>query len=134
MQLHCCSFAGVLNTLPTEMLTEATDYAEWKTGIRAEGIAFSLKISVVKVYGTLAQGFAAFLLSIIGYVSATSAQAVVQTDTVQQRIWIVYSIIPVIVRVVSSIPVFFYNIVGEERARMFNELKIKETARFSRFL
>ena len=118
-------FAGVLNTLPTEMLTEATDYAEWKTGIRAEGIAFSLKISVVKVYGTLAQGFAAFLLSIIGYVSATSAQAVVQTDTVQQRIWIVYSIIPVIVRVVSSIPVFFYNIVGEERARMFNELKIK---------
>ncbi|MCI9641967.1 MAG: MFS transporter [Eubacterium sp.] len=118
-------FAGVLNTLPTEMLTEATDYAEWKTGIRAEGIAFSLKISVVKVYGTLAQGFAVFLLSIIGYVSATSAQAVVQTDTVQQRIWIVYSIIPVIVRIVSSIPVFFYNIVGEERARMFNELKIK---------
>lgn len=118
-------FGGVLNTLPTEMLTEAADYAEWKTGVRAEGIAFSLKISVVKVYGTLAQGFAAFLLSIIGYVSATSAQAVVQTDIVQQRIWIAYSIIPVIVRILSTVPVLFYNIVGKERETMFEELKRK---------
>ena len=118
-------FAGILNTLPTEMLTEAADYAEWKTGIRAEGIAFSLKISVVKVYGTLAQGFAAFLLSMIGYVSSTAEMATVQTELVQQRIWIVYSIIPVIVRVLSIVPVLFYNIVGEERERMFKELKIK---------
>ena len=118
-------FAGILNTLPTEMLTEAADYAEWKTGIRAEGIAFSLKISVVKVYGTLAQGFAAFLLSMIGYISSTAEMAVVQTDIVQQRIWIVYSIIPVLVRVLSIVPVLFYNIVGEERERMFKELKIK---------
>lgn len=118
-------FAGILNTLPTEMLTEAADYAEWKTGIRAEGIAFSLKISVVKVYGTLAQGFAAFLLSMIGYVSSTAEMAAVQTDIVQQRIWIVYSIIPVIVRILSIVPVLFYNIVGKERERMFKELKIK---------
>ena len=118
-------FAGTLNTLPTEMLTEAADYAEWKTGIRAEGIAFSLKISVVKVYGTLAQGFAAFLLSMIGYVSSTAEIAAVQTELVQQKIWIVYSIIPVIVRVLSIVPVMFYNIVGEEREKMFKELKIK---------
>ena len=121
-------FAGILNTLPTEMLTEAADYAEWKTGIRAEGIAFSLKISVVKVYGTLAQGFAAFLLSIIGYVSSTAEMAAVQTDIVQQRIWIVYSIIPGIVRILSIVPVLFYNIVGAEREKMFRELKIKRNS------
>ena len=121
-------FTGTLNTLPTEMLTEAADYAEWKTGIRAEGIAFSLKISVVKVYGTLAQGFAAFLLSMIGYVSSTAEIAAVQTELVQQKIWIVYSIIPVIVRVLSIVPVMFYNIVGEEREKMFKELKIKRKA------
>lgn len=118
-------FAGTLNTLPTEMLTEAADYAEWKTGVRAEGIAFSLKISVVKVYGTLAQGFAASLLSVIGYVSAASAQAVVQADIVQQRIWIIYSIIPVMVRILSTVPVLFYNIVGEERETMLKELRQK---------
>ena len=119
------AFAGMLNTLPAEMLTEAADYAEWKTGIRAEGIAFSLKISVVKVYGTIAQGFAAFLLGIIGYASSNGAEAIVQTDIVQQRIWIVYSIIPVLVRVSSIIPVLFYSIVDEERNRMFEELKSK---------
>lgn len=116
-------FAGMLNTIPTEMLTEATDYAEWKTGIRTEGIAFSLKISAVKVYGTTAQGIAAFLLGIIGYVAAVSGNAVVQPAAVQQKIWIVFSLTPVIIRTLSVIPVLFYNIIDEERSKMFEELK-----------
>lgn len=116
-------FAGMLNTLPTEMLTEAADYAEWKTGIRIEGIAFSLKISTVKIYGTIAQGIAAFLLSIIGYTASQAGQTAVQTDIVQQRIWAVYSLIPVIIRILSIIPMLFYNIVEDERNRMFEELK-----------
>lgn len=115
-------FGGIFNTLPTEMLTEAADYAEWKTGVRMEGIAFSLKNSVVKVYGTLAQGFAAFLLSLIGYVS-TSGQAVTQSDIVQKRIWIIFSLTPTVIRLVCTLPIFFYNIVGEERQRMLNDLK-----------
>lgn len=116
-------FASVLNTIPTEMLTEATDYAEWKTGLRMEGIAFSLKISAVKVYGTTAQGIAAFLLSIIGYTSAVSGHTVIQTDSVQQKIWIVFSLIPVIIRILSIVPVLFYSIVNEERNTMLEELK-----------
>lgn len=116
-------FAGILNTIPTEMLTEATDYAEWKTGTRTEGIAFSLKISAVKVYGTTAQGIAAFLLNIIGYTASQAEQAAVQTEIVQQRIWVIYSLIPVIIRMLSIIPVLFYNIVEDERNRMFEELK-----------
>ena len=126
MQLHCCSFCRSAEHFANGNADGSNRLCRMENGHKSRrNCLFIKKISVVKVYGTLAQGFAAFLLSIIGYVSATSAQAVVQTDTVQQRIWIVYSIIPVIVRVVSSIPVFFYNIVGEERARMFNELKIK---------
>lgn len=114
--------AGILNTIPTEMLTEAADYAEWKTGIRSEGIVFSLKISTVKVYGTTAQGIAAFLLSIIGYVSASAGQ-LAQPDTVQRKIWIVFSLTPVIVRMLSVLPVLYYNIVDEQRNKMFEELK-----------
>lgn len=116
-------FGGIVNVLPTEMLTEAADYAEWKTGIRIEGIAFSLKNSVVKVYGTLAQGFAAFILSIIGYVSSASGQAVTQTDDVQRKIWIVFSLTPVIIRLLSVLPFFFYNIVDDEREKMLKDLK-----------
>ena len=116
-------FGRILNVLPTEMLTEAADYAEWKSGIRTEGIAFSLKNSVVKVYGTLAQGFAAFLLNIIGYVSASSGEIATQTDIVQKRIWFIFSLIPAIIRILSIIPVLFYNIVDDEREKMFEELK-----------
>lgn len=116
-------FVGIINVIPTEMLTEAADYAEWKTGIRTEGIAFSLKNSVVKVYGTLAQGVAAFLLSIIGYVSATSGEAVVQTDEVQKRIWILFSLIPAVMGALSTVPLMFYNIVDDERNAMLDNLK-----------
>jgi len=116
-------FSGINNVLPTEMLTEAADYSEWKTGIRMESIAFSLKNSVVKVYGTLAQGFAAFLLSIIGYVSESSGQAITQTDNVQRKIWIIFSLIPAVIGMLSAIPILFYNIVDDERKKMFEELK-----------
>ncbi len=113
-------FGGIFNTLPTEMLTEAADYAEWKMGVRMEGIAFSLKNSVVKVYGTLAQGLAALLLSLIGYVS--SEQPIVQNNTVQRRIWIIFSLTPAVIRILCTLPICFYNIVGEKRKQMFNEL------------
>lgn len=114
---------GILNVLPTELLTEAADYAEWKTGIRTEGIAFSLKNSVVKVYGTLAQGFAAFLLSIIGYVSSSAGETIIQSHSVQKKIWIIFSLVPAVIRLLSAVPIFFYSIIGEERKQMFNELK-----------
>lgn len=120
---------GTLNVIPTELLTEAADYAEWKTGIRTEGIAFSLKNSTVKVYGTLAQGFSAFLLSIIGYVSSSGGEIIAQSDEVQKKIWIVYSLIPAIIRLLSAVPIFFYGIVGDERKRMFNDLKNKRDNR-----
>lgn len=113
-------FGGIFNTLPTEMLTEAADYAEWKMGVRMEGIAFSLKNSVVKVYGTLAQGLAALLLSLIGYVS--SEQPIVQNNAVQRRIWIIFSLTPAVIRILCTLPICFYNIVGEKRKQMFNEL------------
>lgn len=117
-------FGGILNVLPTEMLTEASDYSEWKTGIRTEGIAFSLKNSAIKVYGTLAQGFAAFLLSIIGYASSSGGETIVQTDAVQRKIWIIFALTPALIRLLSAVPIFFYNIVGEQRRKMFDELKI----------
>lgn len=119
---------GILNVLPTELLTEATDYSEWKTGIRTEGIAFSLKNSVIKVYGTLAQGFSAFLLSIIGYVSSSDGEMITQSDEAQKKIWIIYSLIPAIIRLLSAVPIFFYSIVGDERKKMFNELKSRREA------
>lgn len=116
-------FVGIINVIPTEMLTEAADYSEWKTGIRTEGIAFSLKNSVVKVYGTLAQGVAAFLLSIIGYVSSTSGEAVAQTDEVQKRIWTLFSLIPAVMGALSTVPLMFYNIVDDKRNAMLDSLK-----------
>lgn len=116
-------FGGINNVLPIELLTEATDYAEWKTGIRTEGIAFSLKNSVVKVYGTLAQGFAAVLLNVIGYIPSASSEITTQADDVQKKIWIIFSLIPAVIGMLSVIPLAFYNIVDKERNNMFEELK-----------
>lgn len=117
----------ISNAVPTELLAETTDYAEWKTGIRNEGIAFSLRNSTYKINGTIVQGIVAFALGAIGYVTANGDARAVQTEEVKLGIWTVFSLTPAVMSLLSAIPLFFYDLVGEKRARMFRELEARRT-------
>lgn len=119
--------SGISNAVPTELLAETTDYAEWKTGIRNEGIAFSLRNSTYKINGTIVQGIVAFALGAIGYVTANGDARAVQTEEVKLGIWTVFSLTPAVMSLLSAIPLFFYDLVGEKRARMFRELEARRT-------
>ncbi len=59
-----------LNIIPNEMHAEATDYTEWTTGKRNEGVSYSLRIATTKINGTITQAFGTMMLSAIGYVTA----------------------------------------------------------------
>lgn len=119
--------SGTLNVLPTEMLTETTDYAEWKTGLRNEGIIFSLRNSTYKINGTISQGAAALILSIIGYTTATGDVHIPQPDAVKKGLWVAFSLIPVIMHLLGTIPLLFYDLVGEKRAHMLQELEARRS-------
>ena len=115
--------SGTLNVIPGELLAEATDYAEWKTGLRNEGINFSIRNSTYKINGTIAQAIAALILGLIGYVATTGEVRAVQTEEVKRGLWIAFALTPVITRLLGIIPMLFYDLVGEKRDRMFKELE-----------
>ena len=71
----------------------------------------------------MAQGFAAVLLNVIGYVPLASSEITTQADGVQKKIWIIFSLIPAVIGILSVIPLAFYSIVDKERNDMFEELK-----------
>ncbi len=121
--LGLCS--GFLGVIPNEMLGEATDYAEWTTGKRNEGVGFSLKIATNKLHGTITQSFGAMLLSLIGYVTTSDATRAIQPDNVKQNIWMMFYLVPAIITLLCSIPYLFYPLVGKKREQMYAQLKEK---------
>lgn len=116
-------FSGFLGVIPNEMIGEATDYSEWKTGKRNEGVGFSLKITTTKVQGTITQSFSAMLLSAIGYITSSGSVRVAQPDSVQKNLWMMFYLIPALITCLCAIPFLFYPLVGEKREKMYIELK-----------
>lgn len=106
-----------------EMLADASDYAEWKTGKRSEGISFSLRITTVKIGGTVVQAAASGLLWLIGYATSPDSARVPQSDAVQFRIFLILALVPAIMYILSALPYFFYDLTGEKRQRMRAELE-----------
>ncbi len=116
---------GFLSVIPNEMLGEVTDYAEWTTGKRNEGVSFSLKITTTKIHGTITQSFGAMLLSAIGYVTSTDATRVTLHESVKQNIWMMFYLVPAVITAICCVPYFFYPLVGEKKRQMYAELKEK---------
>ncbi len=118
--LGCSSaFFGVI---PNEMLAEATDYAEWTTGKRNEGVSFSLKVASNKIHGTITQSLGAILLSAIGYVTSPDTARAVQPVAVQEKIWMMFSLLPAVITLMCAATYFFYPLIGEKREKMYADL------------
>lgn len=106
-----------------EMLADASDYTEWKTGKRSEGISFSLRITTVKIGGTVVQAAASGLLWLIGYATSPDSARMPQSDAVQFRIFLILALVPAIMYILSAVPYFFYDLTGEKRQQMRDELE-----------
>lgn len=111
-----------MNIVQNEMLADATDYSEWTTGKRSEGVSFSLRITTVKIGSTVVQAFGSVLLSLIGYVTSSDNARVVQSGSVQFRIFVLFALVPGVFYLLSAVPFFFYDLVGEKLERMRSAL------------
>lgn len=112
-----------MSILQNEMLADATDYSEWTTGKRSEGVSFSLRITTVKIGSTVVQAFGSVLLSLIGYVTSADNARVPQSSAVQFRLWMIFTLVPAVIYLLSAVPFRFYDLVGEKRERMRRELE-----------
>lgn len=114
-----------VNIVQNEMLADTTDYSEWTTGKRSEGVSFSLRIATTKIGSTVVQAFGSVLLSMIGYVTLADEARVVQSDAVQFRIFVLFALVPGVFYLLSAVPLIFYDLVGEKLERMRRELNVR---------
>ena len=119
-------FNGLMGTpasvVYNEMMAEATDYTEWKTGKRNEGLSFSMKIVTQKISGTLSQSVSSVLLSAIGYKTSNSSVRLPQQNKVQKGIFNIFSLPIAISYILAAIPFFFYSLDKTTHERMLEEL------------
>lgn len=111
--------------LPPQMIGDTVDYMEWTTGQRSEGVSFSLLTMISKLTGAASRSVGALLLKPIGYQTSASGQPVQQTQKTKQGIWFIYMAFPAIMLLLSAIPMFFYDLVGDKRARMLKDLEAR---------
>ncbi len=104
---------GFANILTYAMIADSVDYLEWKEGIRAEGICFSMQTFISKI-GMAGCAFAIMItLSIVGFVENVAAPA-----AVQDGIYFTSVFLCAISMLASVIPLFFYKFTEKEQARV----------------
>ncbi len=80
------------------MVADCVDYAEWKTGVRADGVVISSMSFINKLGVALAGSFSAIYLGIAGYVAnadqtVTSLNAIKNMNALIPGLFILLSII-----------------------------------------
>ena len=82
---------GISIMLSFMFTPDCAEYGKYKTGIAAEGIAFSIQTFSVKLTAALASSLSAFVLFLIGFVATEGA---IQPERFAKNFWFAYNIIP----------------------------------------
>jgi len=104
---------------PREILLDSIDYAEWKNGFRTEGLTIATKNMLSKLVRNIINSLTSLLLKLTGYVP----NALAQTDRAKYAIFAMAFGFTAFMGMLGMIPKLFYDLTGEKRARMYEELK-----------
>ncbi|MCP4579012.1 MAG: MFS transporter [Deltaproteobacteria bacterium] len=121
----CSSLLGI-GTGPTfvlalAMAADTVEYGEWKTGIRAEGLTYSMIGFSQKAAVGLAGAVSGGILSLTGYVPNVEQPPEVLAGILWQL-----TIIPIFCSVLAMFFVFFYTIDEETYTSILNKLDTRE--------
>lgn len=128
--------ASIIGILPTLLIAECVDFAEWKTGVRNEGIYFSTQTFMAKAQSALQSYSIGLLLVAFSFIQPKADAAGVMVQQVQSAstingIWAMYTIIPAVSYILCIIPLFFYEIKGKTAQKMQDELKERRESAIS---
>ncbi len=110
------------------LLSDSIDYLEWRTGVRTEGISFSMQNFVSKMTGGIGKLIEGELLSRLGYDSKRKAAGLPQNARFRKSMWPMYMAGPVVGSVLYLIAVSFIRDDKRERERIEAELKERRKA------
>ncbi len=100
-----CGLCNASSSLCYGLVADSIEYGAWKLGTRQEGVAASMLSFGVKVATAICGSAGVLLLSAAGYVANAE-----QTAAAKQGINFVVNMVPLIIAVISLIPLFFYKL------------------------
>ena len=123
---------GAVTLMPMIMTADAVDYYEYETGKRMEGTAYSILTLTIKVCLALGTALGLVFIQFSGY-SDTVAQITAGTATgftnkTKDIVFFAYTAMPGILALLSVIPMFKYDIVGDKKAKISKELAERRDA------
>lgn len=114
-------FTGAPAILESAMIADTIEYAEFKTGIRAEGLIFSTQTFMAKFSSALSGGIGGLLLTIIGYVPN-----VAQTKRALDGLHAMMTIIPAVAVLIGLIPMLFYPLTEKLHKEIVDKLELNK--------
>lgn len=124
---------GAVTLMPMIMTADCVDYYEYETGKRMEGAAYSILTLTIKVCLALGTALGLVFVQISGYsdtVNQISSGAASGFDLhTKDLVFFAYTVVPGILALLSTIPMFKYDIVGEKKAMIASELAKRRSAK-----
>ena len=117
------SGAGVTGIMFT---ADCAEYGHFKTGTRAQGMAFSVQTFTAKVTGALSGSIGMFLLGLVGFVEGSGA---VQSPDTIRWIWLMWTLIPVISLAAAILLIVFGYKLPTEDAKLMAKCNAGEISR-----
>lgn len=111
---------SINKVIPNIMAQEIIDYGEWKTGKRTEAMTSFVAGLATKIVSQIQNAVSTAVVSVIGYEAGVGA---VQSMKTKQAIFAMYTVVPIVLGAFSYIPMAFYDLNDETRAKMYKELE-----------
>ncbi len=124
---------GAVTLMPMIMTADAVDYYEYETGKRMEGAAYSILTLTIKVCLALGTALGLVFVQVSGYADTlaeiNAGTAAGFTTKTKDIIFFAYTAVPGILALLSIIPMFKYDIVGEKKQKISATLQKRRTAK-----
>lgn len=113
-------FVSITYALFFAIVPDTVEYGQWKSGIRAAGLIFSVFTFIQKLGMAIAAGLAGWILESVGYVADQP-----QTASALHGILLMRTIIPLVLIVIGMLLfLFLHNMTRDKHKRILDDLRI----------
>jgi Na+/melibiose symporter-like transporter len=104
-------FGSAMGIVLVMFTADCAEYGHFKSGKRAQGIAFSIQTFTAKITGALTGSIGLLVLGLVGFKESNGGEYLVQSQYTIDWIWKMFSILPVISGTAAVLLlIFFYRL------------------------
>lgn len=114
---------GLIVVMCFAMQADTVEFGQWRTGVRAEAVAFAVFAFVTKWAASLGGALGAFVLAWGGYVAGQA----IQSETALGGIRMSFAAVPAVLVALGIVLVAFYPLTDARFAEIARELELRES-------